>query len=68
MEKLNLAQQITEAKQHCTELATLAAKRGQQQSLHQLRHRAALATLDTLLWVKDHEPAIRQYNAERKGQ
>lgn len=66
MDKINLPLQITEAEQHCRDMATVAAKGGKAQAMNRLRHRAALAILDTLLWVKDHEAAIRQYNQERK--
>ena len=67
MEKINIAMQITEAKQHCSEMATASAKSGKSQAMNKLRYRSSLAILGTLQWVQDHEAAIRAYNAERKG-
>jgi hypothetical protein len=66
MDKIPLAQQITEAEMQARDLAVFVSRGGKQQSLAAHRHRAALAIISTLHWLKDHEAEIKAAIEERR--
>lgn len=66
-DKISLSLQIAEAEQHVAELRGPASKRGVGQSGAQLRLEAAMAILNTLAWLRDIEPEVREFAASKRS-